>query len=349
MPRMKPALLDEAIRLAAKKEISLPLDELYLSWQPLPGRGEETTYFVLGVPRNFVDSLAETLKIAGIAPYLLDLQGLALARVARRRDAIVVNLEPDCFDIVFIAEGIPAVIHAISPRSEGATLEDNIKRLADELTKTAAFYQSRHPESTLGPGTPLLLTGDQAMVTPASGLLQSETEYPLESLAPPVDFPPDLPVTSYTANIGLALKKMPSKAGAGGEAGGYHDININIFSGKYRKVKPKPLSAGYILLRAFLAVAIVLIYPLYQSLDKVKDNNVRQESEFSDISASSISPGLSPKKMLRRTIPSSRYPTGPKRCKPPTGAFWQTGQLYPGFADDRRGATADRLLNVGRN
>ncbi len=284
MPRMKPVLLDEAIRLAAKKEISLPQEELYLSWQPLPGQGEEQSYFVLGVPRNFVDALAETLKIAGIEPYLMDLQGLALARAASRRDAIVVNLEPDCFDIVFIAEGLPAVIHAISPRSEGATLEDNVKRLADELTKTAAFYQSRHPESALGPETPLLLTGDQAMVTPASGLLQSEIEYPVEALTPPVDFPPGLPVASYAANIGLALKKMPAKTDAKEEADRYHDININIFSGKYRKVKPKPLSAGYILLRAFLAVAIVLIYPLYQSLGNVKAQNARQESDFFDIS-----------------------------------------------------------------
>src|SRR3972149_7400323 len=116
LPRMKSNLLEEAVRRAARKEISLPLDELYLSWQLLPGRGDEQTYFVLGVPRRFVDALAETLKIAGIAPYLMDLQSLALARAANRSDAIVVNMEPDCFDIVFIAGGIPAVIHTVNPR-----------------------------------------------------------------------------------------------------------------------------------------------------------------------------------------------------------------------------------------
>lgn len=284
MPRMKPDLLDEAIRRAAKQEISLPLDELYLSWQLLPGQGEEQTYFVLGVPRNYVDALVETLKIAGIEPYLMDLKPLALARAASRRDAIVVNIEPDCFDIIFIADGIPAVIHTISPRSEGATLEDNIKRLADELTKTATFYQSRHPESKLNPAIPLLLTGDLALQTPASGLLQSETEYPVESLVAPVDSPPELPVASYTANIGLALKKIPPQAVAGGETNRFHDININIFSDKYRKTRPKPLPTGYILLRAFLAMAIVLVFPLYQSLDKLKAENVQQQTEFSEIS-----------------------------------------------------------------
>ena len=36
---MKPSLVEEAILRAARKEISLPLDELYLSWQPIPGTG----------------------------------------------------------------------------------------------------------------------------------------------------------------------------------------------------------------------------------------------------------------------------------------------------------------------
>jgi Tfp pilus assembly protein PilN len=284
LPRMKSALLDEAIRRAAKKEISLPLDELYLSWQLLPGKGDEPTYFILGVPRHFVDALAATLKIAGIEPYLLDLPSLALARAAGRSDAIIVNMEPDCYDIVFIAQGIPEVMHSISPRDEGATLEDNIKRLADELTKTAAFYQSRHPDSTLSPATPLLLTGDLTLVTPASGLLQSETKYPIEPLMPSVDAPPELPAQSYIINIGLALKKTHHKVDPESEEARYHDININIFSDKYRKIRAKSLPLGYILLQAFLVMALVLLFPLYQSLDNLKDNNTRLQTEFSNIS-----------------------------------------------------------------
>ena len=282
MPRMKPAQLDEAIRRAAKKEMSLPLDELYLSWQPLPGRDEETTYFVLGVPRHFADALAKTLKIAGIEPYLMDLQPLALARAAGRTDAIAVNLEPDCFDIVFIAGGVPAVIHSISPRGEGATLEDNIMRLADELTKTAAFYESRHPESALSPFLPLLLTGDLALDTPAArGLLQSEVKYPVEIPAPPLDCAPEFPVTSYAVNMGLALKKTKAARGENSE---FHDININVFADKYRKIRSKPTPAKYIVAQAFLAVAIVSLYPLYQSLDKLKDANIQLQTEFTDIS-----------------------------------------------------------------
>ncbi|MCK4862945.1 MAG: pilus assembly protein PilM [Dehalococcoidales bacterium] len=284
LPRMKPALLEEAILRAARKEISLPLDELYLSWHPLPGKGEEQEFFVLGVPRNLVDAMLQTLSSAGVEPYLMDLRPLALARTANRGDAIVVNLESDCFDIVFIANGIPKVIHTISPRSDGATLEDNIRRLADELSKTAAFYQSSHPESQPGPTTPLLLTGELSAEAPASGLLQAEVEYSVEPLAPPVEFPPELPVEAYTASIGLALKKTPQKSVAKGEETRFHDININILSGKYRKKKTEPIPAGYMLLGIFLTIAVVALFPLYHSRSQLTAENAELQTELSSIS-----------------------------------------------------------------
>jgi len=282
LPRMKPALLEEAILRAARKEISLPLDELYLSWQPLPTKGEEQQFFVLGVPKNLVDAMLQTLTAAGVTPYLMDLRPLALARSANRGEAIVVNMQPDCFDIVFVTGGIPAVIHTISPRSEGATLEDNIRRLADELTKTAAFYQSSHPESQLSPATPLLLTGELAAEAPTSGLLQAEIEYPVESLVPQAEYPPELPVAAYTASIGLALKKTPQKT-AKGEEVHFHDININILSGKYRKSKAKPLPARYVLLGIFLAIAVIALYPLYQSRSQLSTENAGLETELLNV------------------------------------------------------------------
>jgi hypothetical protein len=284
LPRMKPAMLEEAILRAVRKEISISLDELYITWQVLPGEGEEQSYFLLGVPKAPVDALEETLKIAGVTPYLMDLQPLALARAANRQDAIIVSMEPDCFDIVFIAGGIPSVIHTISPRSEGATLEDNIKRLADELSKTAAFYQSRHPESPMSPTTPLLLTGDLALELPTRGLLQAETEYPVEPLMPAVECPPELPVAAYTANIGLSLKKAPRRTASAGEENRFHDININILSGKHRKIRTKPRHPGLWIFGAFIAVAVISIFPLYQARSQAIKENNQQQIELNNIS-----------------------------------------------------------------
>ena len=131
LPEMKTGLLEEAIMRAAKKEMSLPPEEMYLSWQRLPGKPGEQAFFVLGVSRLPVDAFVKTAGLAGIEPVTLDIHPLALARASSRRDAIAVSIEPDCFSMVFISGGIPGVIHSINPRGGGATMEDNIRRLAD--------------------------------------------------------------------------------------------------------------------------------------------------------------------------------------------------------------------------
>jgi len=263
LPRTKPALLEEAIQRSARKEIPLPLEELYLSWQAINGKHDELDFFVLGVPRNPIDAVIQTLAEAGVEPYIVELKPLALARAANRGDALIVDLEPDCFDVVLVAGGIPAVIHTITPRGEGANLEDNIRRLTDELSKTVKFYNISHPETPLSPTTPLLLTGELATDDNTSKLIQAETGYPVESLVPPLEFPPALPLAPFTTNMGLALNREPQKMVSKGDANGFHDINLNILADKLR-ARARPVSRRYIFLPLALTIAIGLLFALYQ-------------------------------------------------------------------------------------
>jgi len=278
LPQLKPELVEEAILRAAKKEISLPLEELYLAWQPLPG-GEEAEYFVLGVPRNLVDALAATLTAADLTPAALELRPLALARAAARGEAIVVNMDADSFDIVIIAGGIPRVIHTIAPRGGDATPEDNIRRLADELTKTTAFYQGSQPEGQLDAATPLLLSGELAAETAATGLLQIEVDYPVELLVPPVEVPPQLALPAYAASIGLVLPRTNGTPDAP-----YHDIDLNILSGRHRKAKKPPRSPVLALLAVLLTLAVAGIYPLYQARAGLIETNAAARTELDNIS-----------------------------------------------------------------
>jgi len=277
LPRMKPALLAEAIERAARKEIPLPRDEIYLLWQAL-GRGhDELDFFVLGVPRKPIDALVRTLAEAGVKPYSIDIKPLALARAANREEALIVALEPDCFDIVLVANGIPAIMHTITPKAGEASLEDNVRRLTDELAKTVQFYNSSHPENPFSPTAPLLLTGELSTDPAASNLIQAEIKYPIESLVPPLAFPPHLLAAVYSTNIGLALKRVPHKAYPD-----FHDININILSGIYR-AKARPIRLRYVLLPLALIMAIAPLFPLYQVESRTEAETLRLQTELSEV------------------------------------------------------------------
>ena len=283
LPRMKPALLEEAILRGARKEIPLPLEELYLSWQAIGGGHDELNFFVLGVPQNLIDAVVQTLTDIGVKPYLIDLKPLALARAANRGDAILVDLEPGCFDIVLVANGIPTIVHTVTPRGEGATLEDNILRLTDGISKTVNFYNNSHPEAPLSLTTPLLLAGELSADATASQLIQAQMEYPVEPLVPPLKFPPDLPVALYTSNMGLALKEMPQSAVPEGDATRFQDINLDIQSGRYR-AGARRVSMRYKLFSLALIIAIGLLFPLYSFKSQVAAENTLLQTELAGIS-----------------------------------------------------------------
>jgi type IV pilus assembly protein PilM len=278
LPQMKSALLGEAIRRAAKKEMPLPLDELYLSWQAIGGGDDELDFFVLGVPRNLIDAVVQTLAEAGVKSYLIELKPLALARAAGREDALIVSLEPDCFDIVLVADGIPTIMHTITPRGEGASIEDNIQRLTDELSKTVEFYNSSHPENPLSPTTPLLLTGELSAEANTSQLIQAETGYPVELLVPSLKFPPDLPVALYAANMGLALKKVSQKG-----ATRFRDINLNILPATY-KSRILRVSWQFVLLSLAIGIGGGLLFPMYRLQSEAEVETICLQTEFSQVS-----------------------------------------------------------------
>jgi hypothetical protein len=263
LPRMERDSMSEAIQRAARREMVLPPEELYLSGQSISNGTGEAGFLVVGVPRNPIDVLVQALREAEIQPYIIDLNPLALARVAHQKEAIIVNLEPDCFDIVLIADGIPTIMHTISPRGPGATLEDNVRRLSDELLKTVEFYNNNHPQSPLSPATSLFLTGELSANTATGELLQAEVGHPIEPMRTPLKLPHDLPVVSFATNIGLALKKLPVKSAINGGSSYFRDINLNILSGQFG-IKTSWFRLPNILLSLGILIGLGLLIPLSQ-------------------------------------------------------------------------------------
>jgi Tfp pilus assembly protein PilN len=282
LPQMKPSLWEEAIWRAARKEIPLPLEELYLTFKPAGSRPGEQDYFVAGVARHIVDALVETLAAASIEPYLMDLNTLSLARAANRGEAIIVSVEPDYFDIVIVAGGAPAILYTVSPRWAGASPDENARQLVDELLKSVGFHNSNHPQEPVSPGAPLLLTGSLSVEKAFTELIQSETDYPVEPLVPPLKFPDDLPVAAYAANMGLALKKVPAPA-VKGETVRFRDINANLLSAKYRKPRKPPVPVKRFLGTVFIVLLLALLYPAYQLYSQVKDAAEQRLMDFSRI------------------------------------------------------------------
>ena len=298
LPRMEVRLIDEAILRTARREMSLSPEDIYLSWQIVARRRDELDFFVVAVPRNLVDAMVRSLIKAGVRPHKLDLKPLALARLANRANALIVDVEPDCYGVVLVANGIPDVMTTVIPRGGRSTLEDNIRRLALEVTKTVKFYNTSHPESPLSPDSPLLLTGELAADDTTGQLLQSETGYPVSPLVLPLKSPPDMPLGRYAAAMGLSLKKSPGKS-----ASQYRDIVLNIFPPSCR-AGPGRKILRYALVVAVLVMLVAPLFPLYQlkSEADVKTTALRNDPGMASQELRQARVSLTEAKQVEETI-----------------------------------------------
>ena len=69
------------------------LENLHLSWQMMPPEGDMQRIYLLGVPKETIESHVRTLEVANIKPWVMDLKPLCLVRAVKQEEAIIVNLE----------------------------------------------------------------------------------------------------------------------------------------------------------------------------------------------------------------------------------------------------------------
>jgi len=277
LPRLKPALMTEAILRAAKKEIPLSLDEIYLSWRIIGNTKDETDVFLFGASRNLIDAALQTFNIAGVKPLSIDLKSLAMARAANRPDALVVNFEPDCIDIVVVAEGVPNILHTVIPRDEGATIEDNVKRLTDELARTVEFYNITHAIDPIKTSVPVLLSGTLANDPKIVELIQNGIEYHVEALTSNIKSPLEFPFMSYAGNIGLALKGT-KQAALQEEKSRFYDIDVDLLEGK-RRLETKRTPTRQLLIPVALMIGFIIIIVLSLAKGQAHTEKVRLQGE----------------------------------------------------------------------
>ena len=208
MPSVPSDMMEEAVRREARRELPLPLEELYLSWQ---GIGEQssgrTRVCLIGTPRQAVDNCVAGLREAGIRPVAIDLKPLALLRAVNRPDVLLANLEEQAGGVVLARHFVPYVVRSTTfPGQAPGSPTDRADGLIVEIRRTLDFYRStlaeQHPD-----WTPVAcLTGEFG----TGGRIRSqiESQWALVEPQPPLTLPEALPLQKYLVNVGLVLKSL---------------------------------------------------------------------------------------------------------------------------------------------
>jgi len=265
----------ESVLEMARETMPLSVDKLYLSWQTIAAGEGARQVLLVGVPRDVLDGEVQSLKAVGINPRVLELRAMALARAVNKEQALILNIEHTSLDVVVVVNGIPEIMRPIAWHPGELTVEDKAEDLAATLEMTVDFYNSRHPDIPLDPATPLFITGQMSMDHSLIENLQARLRYPVESLAPPLECPADLPVSQYAVNIGLALKGTAPSESLG--QSGYSPLDMNLLPEAYWPWRPK---AKHVYAVGLMIAAIGLLFPIFQVTTEATSRTTVLEMTF---------------------------------------------------------------------
>jgi Tfp pilus assembly PilM family ATPase/Tfp pilus assembly protein PilN len=258
-PLLKETQVGEAILRTVPEEFTIPLEDLYISWARLITKAEGADYFVLGVDRDLVDAFVQTMKIAGIKDWTMDLRPLALARAVGATDAIVAALDLDHLDIVLVRDGYIKELHSAVLDHDGRPAKFNryAEQFVSELVKILSYHHddagAAKPDNALA-DLPILLTGE--LIAPAGAdretpdenqvisMLTKLTGHGVSLIHPPIAGPAAFNANAYATNIGLYLKTRNRKPATDIATDHFHDVNVDILSGGYAK-KPVVVPMWY--------------------------------------------------------------------------------------------------------
>jgi type IV pilus assembly protein PilM len=265
----------EAVLDMARERMPLSEDELYLSWQTIAVGESARQVFLVGLFRDALDGEVRSLRAVGINYRMLELRAMALTRAVNKEQALILNIELTSFDVIVVVHGIPEIMRPISWRPGDLTVEDKVENLVATLELTVDFYNSRYYDTPLDPATPLFITGQMSVDVSLVENLQARLRYPVESLAPPLECPADLPVSQYAVNIGLALKgTAPSESL---RQGGYLPLDMNLLPEAYWPWRP---SAKQLYASGLVIFAIGLLFPIFQVATEATFKTTALETTF---------------------------------------------------------------------
>lgn len=256
LPHMPKEMLEEAVRREANRVLPVSSEQLYLQWQSIPAPEGKLQIFLVAIPRTTADALLSTLRLAGLKPDLMDLKPMLLTRLVKDTMAVIVDVQPNEFDVVVMAGGIPQPIRSVHFPDEVSSWSEKMALIKDDVSRTIEFYNTNNPEMPLAATLPVWVSGELATESEQCQVLSDALKRPVLPLAPPFESPDGLDPNRYTANMGLVLKKTTPTNGSG--------LLVNELNVLPTAYQPEPISLTRILAvpSAVIAVSLLLFLAL---------------------------------------------------------------------------------------
>src|SRR4030042_451409 len=262
LPELPRPMLKEAITREAQRVLPVPVDQLYLSWQIISTIGDKIYAYLVALPREMADMVIRVVNHAGYKPYLMDIKPLALARLSKEANSILIDVQAREFDIIVIVDNIPQPVRTVSFPREELSLPEKFAIVKDDIKRTIQFFNTNNVENNIQPEMTMLISGELSGAPELYESLANELGFKVALLTSPLKTQKQLDVSHYLVNVGLALKEITREAVP-------LLPNINVLPAPYH---PKQVSMNQLLSVPAAALAVALVAMMIMTVQDTAAN-----------------------------------------------------------------------------
>lgn len=212
LPKMLPSEIDKNIPFQAKEFFPIPIEETYMDWQIVGNdpKAKKLDIFVIAAPKVLIDSLSQTIKMAGLELLGLETRPIALARsLIDQNDLntyIIIDIganttELTCFDEKMVQITATA---ALGGEKIKADFCQSLKIINSEVVHLIKYYQNRLGKTRNF--RKILLAGGGANIEKVAETLEGLIKIKTEIGLPLVKLKSYDP--KFATALGLAMKEI---------------------------------------------------------------------------------------------------------------------------------------------
>ena len=195
---------EQGIESAVTKEFPLDPERIATRWTEVHSNGHQRVVYAAAWDRAQVRKVADTAKLAGLDPVVVDLKSACIARAVSEPACIVLDLSSDPAELFLIDSHLPQVWHSF--KIDVPTGDEVGPALMAPL-RSALRYYLRKKDTDFGPRSPILISGEQVLPSSVLASLSQALEHPVETLLGPTRVPEEIRRATFLTCLGLIMRR----------------------------------------------------------------------------------------------------------------------------------------------
>ena len=203
LARIPDADLVRAVAYEAKRLVPMDPGDVYYAWHAAPV-ARQLAIFLAAARREMVDGLIAAVGAAGLQVERVDLRALALARGTGVTDGLILDWGHGEATLVLQVADRPRFFRTVLLEALPVdSLDMHLDELSLSVDALLKFFHSADPQASVGPETPLYLTGLFGQLPEAAEAARTRFAHEVRLPAVAGSWPSDFPWSIHLAGIGL--------------------------------------------------------------------------------------------------------------------------------------------------